>query len=71
MRHECSCDMINKECIHDILEIHRSSDKSLALPDWKKQLKGRHFSSDAEVIATAEIWFDGKILNLFWVACKS
>jgi len=26
----------------------------------KKQLKGRHFSSDAEVIAAAETWLDGQ-----------
>ena len=26
---------------------------------WKKQLKVRHFSSDAEVIAAAETWLDG------------
>jgi len=26
----------------------------------KKRLKGRHFSSDAEVIVAAEIWFDGQ-----------
>jgi len=28
-------------------------------PELKKQLKGRHFSSDAEVIAAAETWLDG------------
>ena len=40
--------------------------------DWKKkQLKGRHFSSDAEVIAAAETWLDGQISEFFWVACKS
>jgi len=27
-------------------------------PALKKQLKGRHFSSDAEVIAAAETWLD-------------
>ena len=27
-------------------------------PGLKKQLKGRHFSSDAEVIAAAETWLD-------------
>jgi len=27
----------------------------------KKQLKGRHFSSDAEVIAAAETWLDGQL----------
>jgi len=29
-------------------------------PGLKKQLKGRHFSSDAEVITAAEIWLDGQ-----------
>jgi len=29
-------------------------------PGLKKQVKGRHFSSDAEVIATAENWLDGQ-----------
>jgi len=29
-------------------------------PGLKKQLKGRHFSSDAEVIAAAETWLDGQ-----------
>ena len=38
----------------------------------KKQLKGRHFSSDAEVIAAAETWLDGQHSNFFFcVACKS
>ena len=27
--------------------------------DWKKQLKSRHFLSEAEVIAAAENWFSG------------
>jgi len=39
--------------------------------DWKEQLKGRHFSSDAEVIAAAETWLDGQTSEVFWVACKS
>ena len=51
---------------------YRGNDKSLARPDWKKQLEGRHFSSDAEVIAAAEIWLDGQPSEFFfWVACKS
>jgi histone-lysine N-methyltransferase SETMAR len=29
-------------------------------PGLKQQLKGRHFSSDAEVIAAAETWMDGQ-----------
>ena len=36
---------------------HRTTTCSL---DWKKQLKGRHFPSEAEVIATAETWLDGQ-----------
>jgi len=36
----------------------------------KKQLKGRHFSSDAEVIAAAEICLDGQLSEFFfeWLA---
>jgi len=43
----------------------------LALPDyhlfpgWKKQLKGRQFSSDTEVIAAAETWLNGQIFEFF------
>ena len=50
----------------------QGADKSLARPDWKKKLKGRHFSSDAEVIAAAETWLDWQPCDFFfWVACKS
>ena len=45
---------------------YRGADKSLARPDWKKQLKGRHFSSDAQVIAAAETWFDGRPSDFFF-----
>ena len=44
-----------------LLMLYRGADKSLARADLKKQLKCRHFSSDAEVIATAETWLDGDI----------
>jgi len=40
-------------------------------PGLKKQLKGRHFSSDAEVIATVETWLDGQPSDFFffeWLA---
>ena len=39
-------------------------------PGLKKQLKGRHFSSDAEVIAAAETWLDGQLSDFFfeWLA---
>jgi len=31
----------------------------------KKQLKGRHFSSDADVIAATETWLDGQPSDFF------
>jgi len=34
-------------------------------PGLKKQFKGRHFSSDAEVIAAAETWLDGQVPDFF------
>jgi len=34
-------------------------------PGLKKQLKGRHFSSNAEVIAAAETWLDGHPSEFF------
>ena len=41
------------------------------VPWLKKQLKFRHFSSDAEVIAAAETWLDGQPSEFFfWVVCK-
>ena len=48
--------------VYDIGERNRKyngADKFLARPEWKKLLKGRHFSSDAEIIAAAETWLDG------------
>ena len=41
-----------------------SSDYHL-FPGLKKQLKDRHFSSDAEVVAAAETWLDGQISDFF------
>jgi len=35
-------------------------------PGLKKQLKGRHFSSDAEVIAAAETWSDRQPSDFFF-----
>jgi histone-lysine N-methyltransferase SETMAR len=34
-------------------------------PVLKKQLKGRHFSSDTEAIAAAETWLDGQPPDFF------
>ena len=46
---------MNKPCMQ-----YRGADKSLARPDWKKQLKGRHFSSDTEVTVAVVTWLDGQ-----------
>jgi len=45
--------------IHPIFRVwpRRTITSSLV---WKKQLIGRHFSSDAEVIAVVETWLDGQ-----------
>jgi len=48
-----------------LISIYKGADKSLARPDWKKQLKGRHFSSDAEDSTAAETWLDGQPSELF------
>ena len=40
------------------------------LPGLKKQLKGRHFSSDVEVIAAAETWLDGQTSDFFECLAK-
>ena len=54
----------------DIKEIifpsfYRGANKSLAQSDWKKQLKCRNFSSDAEVIAASDTWLDGQPAECF------
>ena len=54
-----------KECSY------RGADKSLARPYWIKQLKVRHFSSDAEVIFATETWLDGQPSEYFRVPSKS
>ena len=37
-------------------------------PGLKKQLKGRHLSSDAEVVAAAETWLDGQLSEFFFLS---
>jgi len=39
-------------------------------PGLKKKLKGRHFSSDAEVIAVAETWLDALPSEFFEMLAK-
>ena len=48
--------------------LYRGADKSSARPDPKKQLKVRHFSSDAEVIAAAETWLDEQLSEFFFLS---
>jgi hypothetical protein len=48
-----------------IVPFYRGADYSLPRPNKKKQLKVRHFSSDAEVIAAAETCLDGQHSELF------
>jgi hypothetical protein len=40
-------------------------------PGLKKELKVRHFSSDAEFLPAAATWLDGQISEFFSVSCKS
>ena len=49
---------------HPILRIWPRRTTTCCL-DRKKQLKGGHFSSDAEVIAAAETWLDGQLSEFF------
>jgi len=44
-----------------------SSDYNL-FPGLKQQLKGRHFSSDAEVIAAVETWLDEQPSEFFFLS---
>ena len=41
-------------------------DEVLSLTKLKKQLKGHHFSSDAEVTAAAETWLDRQTSEFFF-----
>ena len=59
--------LVFTKCNFNILLL-QCADKSLARPDWKKQLKGRHFSSDAEVIAAAETWLVGQLSDFFFLS---
>jgi len=43
----------------------KRSSQSLTQPDWKKQLKVCHISSDAEIIAATETWLDRQPSELF------
>ena len=52
--------------IHPILRISPRRTTTCSV-EWK----GRHFSSDAEVIVAAETWLDGQPSEFYWVACRS
>jgi len=57
--------------IHEIILEDRRNSPDLAPSDYhlfpglKKQMKSRHFSSESEVIAAAEIWLDGQYSDFF------
>ena len=50
---------------HPTYSPHLAPPEYHLFPGLKKQLKGRHFSSDAKVIAAAENCLDGQISNFF------
>jgi len=54
---------------HTILRDLAPSDYHL-FPGLENQLKGRHFSSDAKVIAAAETWLDGQLSEFFLSALQ-
>ena len=66
----CSCAKLqvwasNAFITHPILRILPRRTTTCSLDRKKKQLKGRHFSSDAEVIAAAKTWLDGQYSEFF------
>jgi len=52
---------------HPILQIWPRWTTTCSL-GWKKHLIGRHFSSEAEVIAAAETWLDGQNYEFFFLS---
>jgi len=47
---------------------YRASSEYHLFPGLKKQLKGRHFSSDVEVIAAAETWLYGQTSEFLFLS---
>ena len=59
------------QCLdHPPYSPHLASSDYHLLPGLKKQLKGRHFSSDSEVIAAVETWLDGQFSEVFLSGLK-
>ena len=50
---------------HSLYNPHLDPPDYHLFPGLKKQLNGRHFSPDAEVIAAAETWLDGQTSDFF------
>jgi len=50
--------------------IYRGADKFLARPDWKNNWKVAIFRPTRSLLPQRPGWMD-KLLNFFWVACKS
>jgi len=57
--------------LHHTCTYERLPEDEPTVSKLKKQLKGRHFSSNGKVIAAAETWLDGQSSEFFLVACKS
>jgi hypothetical protein len=53
-------------CFQCLDHSHYSPDLAPSDYDLFSGLKGRHFSSDAEVTAAAKTWLDGQIAELFF-----
>jgi len=54
------------QCLdHPPYSLYMATSDYHLFPGLKKQLKGRHFSSDTEVNAAAETWLDGKYSEFF------
>ena len=54
------------QCLdHPPYSLNLAPSDYLIFPGLKKQLKDRHFSSDAEVVAAAETWLDRQYSGFF------
>ena len=60
----------NKCCNQDSAFLVLILSNTMVFKALKRKLKGRHFSSDADVIAAAETWLDGQTSECFfeWLA---
>jgi hypothetical protein len=62
---------IHQNVLYAYYTYYRGAHKVLSPTRMKKQLKGRHFSSDAEVTAARETWLDGQPSELCMSGLKN